>query len=49
MFETGLELHAVLEHQKIAGIPLLILANKQDLVTAMNADEVFLCSNSDYN
>ena len=40
MFETGLELAALLENDKINGIPLLIFANKQDLVTAMNADEI---------
>ena len=40
MYETGLELAALLENDKINGIPLLILANKQDLITAMKADEI---------
>ena len=40
MYETGLELRTVLEDAKLAGVPLLICANKQDLVTAMRADEI---------
>ncbi|KAH0793573.1 ADP-ribosylation factor-like protein 2 [Histomonas meleagridis] len=45
MFETGLELVALLKEPKLEGKPLLILANKQDLATAMIASEVYLCSN----
>lgn len=40
MYETGLELAALLQNEKLAGIPVLILANKQDLATAMPADEI---------
>ena len=40
MFETGLELAALLGNDKLNGVPLLIYANKQDIVTAMNADEI---------
>lgn len=40
MFETGLELAALLKEPKLAGIPLLVFANKQDLATKMNVDEI---------
>lgn len=40
MFETGLELRTVLEDTNLAGVPLLICANKQDIRTAMRADEI---------
>lgn len=42
MYETGLELAALLQDDKVPGVPLLIFANKQDLKTAMNADEITL-------
>jgi ADP-ribosylation factor-like protein 3 len=38
--ETGVELNSLLEEEKLAGIPLLILANKQDLINAMTAEEL---------
>lgn len=38
--ETGAQLNELLEEEKLAGIPLLILANKQDLVGALSAAEV---------
>jgi len=38
--ETGFELAELLHEEKLAGVPLLILANKQDLATAKNADEI---------
>lgn len=34
------ELSQVLEEEKIAGLPLLVLANKQDLIGAMNPEEI---------
>ena len=34
MDETGEELQKLLEEDKLAGLPLLIFANKQDLVMA---------------
>lgn len=37
--ETGVELNSLLEEQKLAGIPVLVLANKQDLINAMPAKE----------
>ena len=40
MFETGLELATILQDPQLSGVPLLIMANKQDLVTAMKADEI---------
>mmetsp|Transcript_37867 Transcript_37867/g.45655 ORF Transcript_37867/g.45655 Transcript_37867/m.45655 type:complete len:180 (-) Transcript_37867:368-907(-) len=38
--ETGEELAALLEEDKLAGVPLLVLANKQDLVGALTQDEL---------
>mmetsp|Transcript_12333 Transcript_12333/g.21375 ORF Transcript_12333/g.21375 Transcript_12333/m.21375 type:complete len:181 (+) Transcript_12333:87-629(+) len=38
--ETGVELNMLLEEDKLAGIPLLIFANKQDLLNAYPAKEV---------
>ena len=38
--ETGLELADLLEEDKLSGVPVLVLANKQDLVTALSPDEV---------
>ena len=34
------ELHVLLDKASIAGIPLLVLANKSDLTDKMNVDEV---------
>ena len=38
--ETGLELNALIEEEKLAGIPVLILANKQDLINAMTPKDI---------
>ncbi|VDK43166.1 unnamed protein product [Anisakis simplex] len=38
--ETGLELLELLEEEKLKSVPLLIYANKQDLVTAAKASEI---------
>lgn len=38
--ETGLELADLLEEDKLSGVPVIVLANKQDLVTALSPDEV---------
>ena len=49
--ETGVELQALLEEEKLAGVPVLIFANKKDLMNAMSPDEVrqldlnYLCWN----
>mmetsp|Transcript_33010 Transcript_33010/g.47703 ORF Transcript_33010/g.47703 Transcript_33010/m.47703 type:complete len:189 (-) Transcript_33010:34-600(-) len=40
MEETGIELQALLEEEKLAGIPLLIFANKQDLLNSLTAAEL---------
>ncbi|KAJ3009142.1 ADP-ribosylation factor protein 3 [Thoreauomyces humboldtii] len=38
--ETGEELHSLLEEHKLAGVPVLVLANKQDLASALPGDEI---------
>lgn len=38
--ETQEELQSLLEEDKLAGVPILIFANKQDLLTSMTADEI---------
>jgi len=40
MEETGIELNALLEEEKLAGVPLLIFANKSDLLTALAPAEL---------
>mmetsp|Transcript_11405 Transcript_11405/g.22728 ORF Transcript_11405/g.22728 Transcript_11405/m.22728 type:complete len:194 (-) Transcript_11405:103-684(-) len=40
MEETGVELGQLLEEDKLAGIPLLIFANKQDLLNALPAKDI---------
>ena len=40
MEECGEELQMLLEDDKVAGVPLLVYANKQDLITALPAEEV---------
>lgn len=42
MTETGFELAELLQEEKLAGVPILILANKQDLATAKDPDEIAL-------
>ncbi|VDK62268.1 unnamed protein product [Onchocerca ochengi] len=38
--ETGMELFELLDEEKLKSVPLLIYANKQDLVTAAKANEI---------
>lgn len=38
--ESGIELNLLLEEEKLQGVPILILANKQDLLTAVPAKEL---------
>ena len=38
--ETGQELYNILQQPELSGVPLLIYANKQDLNTALDADEI---------
>lgn len=40
MEETGVELNSLIEEERLAGVPVLILANKQDLITAMPPKEI---------
>jgi len=40
MEECAEELQALLEEDKLAGVPLLIFANKQDMLAALPADEI---------
>ena len=38
--ETGVELNLLLEEEELAEVPVLILANKQDLLTALTVEEL---------
>lgn len=38
--ESGMELNLLLEEEKLAGVPLMLLANKQDLLNALSDKEV---------
>ena len=38
--ETGVELGQLLDEEKLAHVPVLIFANKQDLMNAMSPEEV---------
>ncbi|XP_046330909.2 ADP-ribosylation factor-like protein 3 [Haliotis rufescens] len=38
--ETSLELKELLEEEKLAGVPLIVFANKQDLVTATSVSDI---------
>lgn len=40
MEETFVELSMLMDEEKLSGVPLLILANKQDLLNALSADEM---------
>lgn len=40
MEETGVELAALLEEEKLSGVPVLIFANKQDLLNAMPPKDI---------
>ncbi|CAK8688770.1 ADP-ribosylation factor-like protein 3 [Clavelina lepadiformis] len=40
MEETGLELEELLADEKLSGVPLLVFANKQDLLQAAPASEI---------
>lgn len=40
MGETGVELGQLLDEEKLDGIPLLVFANKSDLLNALPASEV---------
>lgn len=38
--ETGIELQALLDEEKLANVPVLIMANKQDLMNALSPSEI---------
>lgn len=40
MPECAEELQSLLEEDKLAGVPVLLYANKQDLLSSMPADEI---------
>eukprot|EP01061_Rhynchopus_euleeides_P030179 TRINITY_DN50215_c0_g1_i1.p1 TRINITY_DN50215_c0_g1~~TRINITY_DN50215_c0_g1_i1.p1 ORF type:complete len:181 (+),score=80.51 TRINITY_DN50215_c0_g1_i1:284-826(+) len=40
MEETGCELNQLMEDESLAGVPVLVFANKQDLANALSAAEV---------
>ena len=40
MEECGIELGQLLEEEKLANVPTLVFANKQDLLNALGADEI---------
>ena len=40
MEETGVELDQLLGEEKLEGVPVLIFANKQDLISAHSSDEI---------
>ena len=40
MEETGAELDQLLNEEKLCKVPLLVFANKQDLLNALSADEI---------
>jgi len=42
--ENSEELQELLQEERLAGVPLLVFANKQDLLNAMKEDEVRRCT-----
>jgi len=38
--DSGAELNKLLDEHKLAGVPLLVMANKQDIMTSMDAKDV---------
>lgn len=40
MEETGVELGQLLDEEQLAGAPLLIYANKQDLLSSLTVEEI---------
>jgi len=40
MDETREELHQLLEEEKLRSVPLLVLANKQDLLNSLSVEEI---------
>jgi ADP-ribosylation factor-like protein 3 len=40
MEETGVELQQLLDEERLAHVPLLVMANKQDLLNALSPSEI---------
>eukprot|EP01006_Ploeotia_vitrea_P064129 TRINITY_DN87035_c0_g1_i1.p1 TRINITY_DN87035_c0_g1~~TRINITY_DN87035_c0_g1_i1.p1 ORF type:complete len:181 (+),score=10.18 TRINITY_DN87035_c0_g1_i1:90-632(+) len=40
MEETGVELQQLMDEERLGGVPLLLLANKQDLLNALSPSEI---------
>lgn len=40
MEETGVELQQLLDEERLSHVPLLIMANKQDLLNALSPAEI---------
>jgi ADP-ribosylation factor-like protein 3 len=40
MKETGAELDQLLSEEKLQGVPLIVFANKQDLLNALSLEEI---------
>ena len=40
MEETGIELQQIIDEEKLSGVPLLIYANKQDLLNSLSSSEI---------
>ena len=40
MEETGIELQQLLDEEKLSNVPLLVMANKQDLLNALTPAEI---------
>jgi len=40
IMETGVELRNLLQEDKLQNVPLLVFANKQDILSALSTDEV---------
>ncbi|KAL0477122.1 ADP-ribosylation factor-like protein arf3 [Acrasis kona] len=38
--ETSVELNQLLEEEKLSGVPIMVLANKQDLLNALSAKQI---------
>jgi ADP-ribosylation factor-like protein 3 len=48
IYETGYELGLLLRNHRLKGVPILVMANKQDIATALPPDEVLWTYNARY-
>jgi ADP-ribosylation factor-like protein 3 len=42
MEESGVELQQLLDEERLSHVPLMVMANKQDLLNALSQDEISL-------